>query len=87
MGRYGDKLLHQDHWRRPQGGSWRAACVPFGEVPRAGEFIGFSRDGKRDDRGVLSQDLYRVKRVIHTAATELNPAMIILDVVLEQPVD
>ena len=71
----------------PRVGAGVLPVFSFGEVPREGEFVGFSRDGKRDDRGVLSLDLYRVKRVIHTAATELNPAMIVLDVVLEQPVD
>jgi hypothetical protein len=44
-------------------------------------------DRRRNDGGVLSTDLYRVNRVIHTAATELNPTMIILDVVFERPVD
>jgi hypothetical protein len=71
----------------PRVGAGVLPVFTFGEVPREGEFVGFSHDGKRDDRGVLSQDLYRVKRVIHTAATELNRATIILDVVLEQPVD
>ena len=71
----------------PRVGAGVLPVFSFGEVPREGEFVGFSRDGKRDDRGVLSLDLYRVKRVIHTAATELNPAMIVLDVVFEQPVD
>jgi hypothetical protein len=38
----------------PRVGAGVLPVFTFGEVPREGEFVGFSRDGKRDDRGVLS---------------------------------
>jgi hypothetical protein len=68
------------------GGRWLPVRT-FQEVPRVGEFVSFSRDGKRDENGVLHADLYRVQRVIHTAATELNAGIITLDVVVEQYAD
>lgn len=66
------------------GGAGWLPVRTFQEVPRVGEFIAFSRDGKRDERGVLHADLYRVQRVTHAAATELSAGTIILDVVVEQ---
>ncbi|MEX0406405.1 hypothetical protein ABGN05_12075 [Aquibium sp. LZ166] len=59
----------------------------FQEVPRVGEFVAFSRDGKRDEAGVLLADLYRVQRIIHTAATDLDAGMVTLDVIIEQEAD
>jgi hypothetical protein len=57
----------------------------FQEVPRVGEFVTFSRDGKRDENGVLQNGLFQVQRVIHAAASDLSPATIIIDVLLVQP--
>ncbi|TGT74254.1 hypothetical protein EN802_10375 [bacterium M00.F.Ca.ET.159.01.1.1] len=57
----------------------------FLDVPRVGEFVSFSRDGKRDEKGVLHADLFRVTHVIHHAANDLSPAMVTLEVVTEQP--
>ena len=65
------------------GGRWLPVRT-FPEVPRVGEFVAFSRDGKRDERGVLSSDLYRVQRVIHTAADDMHAGTITLDVAVEQ---
>ena len=67
-------------------GGW-SPVVTFEQVPRVGEFVTFSLDGKRDDKGVLHTHLYRVKHVIHTAASELTAPMITLDVVVEQYAD
>lgn len=58
----------------------RSGFKLFQEVPRAGEFVTFSRDGKRDERGVLHGDLFQVQRVIHTAATDLSPPIITVEV-------
>jgi hypothetical protein len=56
----------------------------FAEVPRIGELIAFSPDDVRDERGVILTNLYRVTHVLHTAATEISPATVTLDVVVEQ---
>jgi hypothetical protein len=58
--------------------------MTFAEMPRVGEFVTFSRDGKPDDDGVLRADLFRVQHVIHTAASDLHPPATTLDVVVEQ---
>ena len=65
-------------------GSRLARPPTFLELPRVGEFVAFSRDGKRDEKGVLHADLFRVKYVIHAAATDTRAAHITLDVVLER---
>jgi hypothetical protein len=59
----------------------------FQEVPRVGEFVSFSRDGKRDEDGVLHLDLFRVRYVIHAAANDLSPATVTIDLVPEEPAD
>jgi hypothetical protein len=64
-------------------GGW-SPVVTFEQVPRVGEFVTFSLDGKRDEHGVLRTNLYRVKHVIHTAASELTAPMITLDVEVER---
>ncbi|WP_085465401.1 hypothetical protein [Mesorhizobium australicum] len=56
----------------------------FAEVPRIGELIAFTPDDVRDERGVILTNLYRVTHVLHTAATEISPATVTLDVVVEQ---
>jgi hypothetical protein len=69
-----------------RGTGW-SPVITFQEVPRVGEFVTFSREGKRDERGVLHGDLFRVQHVTHTAATDLSPPMITLDVVAERYAD
>jgi hypothetical protein len=69
-------------------GKFRAVPVlTFAEVPRVGEYVGFSRDAKRDDRGVLTGDLFRVARVVHMAANDLSPPSVTLEVVIERTTD
>lgn len=59
----------------------------FQVVPRVGELVAFSRDGKRDERGVLRADLYRVLRVIQTAADDSGDGMVTLEATIEQRAD
>lgn len=65
------------------GGKWLPE-VTFGVLPRIGELVTFSRDGKPDDDGVFRTDLFRVQHVIHTAATDRSLPATTLDVVVEQ---
>ena len=65
---------------RALSGGRPARELTFQEVPRVGEFVAFSRDGKRDEHGVLHGDLFRVKYVIHVAANDLSAATVAIDV-------
>ncbi len=56
----------------------------FEQLPRVGEFVSFSRDGKPDDDGVFRNDLFRVLEVHHIATTDSTPATTFLKVVLER---
>ena len=53
----------------------------FEETPRVGEFVAFSRDGKRDGNGVLQMETFRVTQVFHSAGNDRLGPMVALDVV------
>ena len=52
----------------------------FAETPRVGEFVAFSRNGKRDGDGVLHMETFRVTQVLHSAGNEQREAFVALDV-------
>jgi hypothetical protein len=57
----------------------------FAETPRVGEFVAFSRDGKRDGDGVLHMETFRVTQVLHSAGNERREPTVFLDVVAIVP--
>ncbi|CDX16235.1 conserved hypothetical protein [Mesorhizobium sp. ORS 3324] len=66
------------------GGDGYSRVLTFQVVPRVGEYLGFSLDGKRDERGVLVMDRYRVKHVMHTAENDQMGPIVLIDVETEQ---
>ena len=66
------------------GGDGYSRVLTFQVVPRTGEYLGFSLDGKRDADGVLTMDGYRVKHVMHTAGNDKMGPMVMIDVEKEQ---
>lgn len=52
----------------------------FAETPRIGEFVAFSRDGQRNNEGVLEGETFIVLRVTHIAGNDHMDPMVSLDV-------
>jgi hypothetical protein len=44
--------------------------LTFEEIPRIGESIAFSRDGKRDEKGVLHGERFKIKDICHLAGND-----------------
>ena len=55
--------------------------LTFAETPRIGEFVLFSRDGQRDENGVLHGERFKVKYTFHIPANDDMGPAVILDVV------
>ena len=58
------------------GGIFWARQLTFEVTPRIGEFVVFSRDGKRDENQVLHSERFTVKRVFNVAGNDRSGPMI-----------
>jgi hypothetical protein len=58
----------------------------FADTPRVGEFVAFSRDGKRDADGVLHMETFRVIQVLHSAGSDRLEPSVAVDVVPIEPI-
>ncbi len=61
-------------------GGISALQLTFEVTPRIGEFVIFSRDGKRDENQVLHSERFTVKRVFNVAGNDRSGPMITLEV-------
>ena len=61
-------------------GGISARQLTFEVTPRIGEFVIFSRDGKRDENQVLHSERFTVKRVFNVAGNDRSGPMITLEV-------
>ncbi len=55
--------------------------LQFAAVPRVGEYVSFSLDGRRDADGILRGETFLVKSVIHTAKNVMPAKEVLIDVI------
>jgi hypothetical protein len=79
----GETMATTCHVKIVDEGPGPARQLTFEEVPRVGEFVCFSRDGRRDDAGVLHTERFKVKHVFHMAGNSKVGPMTLLDVVVD----
>lgn len=58
-------------------GERNSRILMFQAIPRVGEYVAFSLNGKSDENGVLVLEGYLVKRILHTAPPGTNPIVIV----------